>query len=133
MGVALPSPRGQSTPNCQVLHAHILLPPPPLFRRYWYPLAYFQSLALQPTALIGLNADLKPPKFSLHCSVRPSVFAYAAPLSAEAAKEVKMVEKAVLSTTARANAKAKSKDAEKVAEGEGSPLTFRGYMQIRLL
>lgn len=30
---------------------------------YWYPLAYFLSLALQPTALIGLNADLKLPKF----------------------------------------------------------------------
>lgn len=30
---------------------------------YWYPLAYFLSLALQPTALIGLNQDLKLPKF----------------------------------------------------------------------
>ena len=33
--------------------------------RYWYPLAYFQSLALQPTALIGLNEDLKPPKLDV--------------------------------------------------------------------
>ena len=31
-------------------------------RRYWYPLAYCLSLALQPSALIGLNADLKLPK-----------------------------------------------------------------------
>ena len=57
--------------------------------RYWYPLSYFGSLALQPTALIGLNADLKPPKLSLHCTVRPSVFAYAPPLSAEAMQEVR--------------------------------------------
>ena len=33
--------------------------------RYWYPLAYFQSLALQPTALIGLNEELKPPKLDV--------------------------------------------------------------------
>ena len=28
---------------------------------YWYPLSYCLSLALQPSALIGLNADLKLP------------------------------------------------------------------------
>lgn len=32
---------------------------------YWYPLSYFLSLALQPTALIGLNQDLKLPKFQV--------------------------------------------------------------------
>ena len=37
---------------------------------YWYPLSYFLSLALQPTALIGLNQELKLPKFQacLHFS-----------------------------------------------------------------
>ena len=35
---------------------------------YWYPLSYCLSLALQPSALIGLNADLKLPKMQ----VRPS-------------------------------------------------------------
>ena len=34
-------------------------------RRYWYPLAYCLSLALQPSALIGLNADLKLPKLQV--------------------------------------------------------------------
>lgn len=32
---------------------------------YWYPLAYFLSLALQPTALIGLNAELQVPKMQV--------------------------------------------------------------------
>ena len=32
---------------------------------YWYPLSYFMALAVQPTALIGLNADLKLPKFKV--------------------------------------------------------------------
>jgi 26S proteasome regulatory subunit N2 len=30
---------------------------------YWYPLIYFISLAFSPTTLIGLNYDLKSPKF----------------------------------------------------------------------
>ena len=33
-------------------------------RRYWYPLSYCISLALQPAALIGLNGDLRLPAFS---------------------------------------------------------------------
>ena len=37
---------------------------------YWYPLSYCLSLALQPSALIGLTADLKLPKMQ----VRPSPF-----------------------------------------------------------
>jgi hypothetical protein len=48
------------------------------------------------------------------------VFAYAAPLTAEAATEVKKVEKAVLSTTARAKAKAKEKQAGKAAANNGA-------------
>ena len=61
--------------------------------------------------------------FSRHArqvNVRPSVFAYAAPLTAEAATEVKKVEKAVLSTTARAKAKAKEKQAGKAKASNGA-------------
>jgi len=29
---------------------------------YWYPLSYFLTLTLQPTALLGLNSDLQMPK-----------------------------------------------------------------------
>ena len=32
---------------------------------YWYPLSYCVSLALQPSALVGLNADLKLPKMQV--------------------------------------------------------------------
>ena len=32
---------------------------------YWYPLSYCLSLAVQPSALIGLNADLKLPKMQV--------------------------------------------------------------------
>lgn len=32
---------------------------------YWYPFSYFLSLSLQPTALIGLNRDLKMPKMQV--------------------------------------------------------------------
>ena len=36
-----------------------------MLRRYWYPLSYCLSLALQPSGLIGLNADLKLPKLQV--------------------------------------------------------------------
>ena len=39
---------------------------------YWYPLSYFITLALQPTALLGLNADLQMPKLQ----VKPNLPAY---------------------------------------------------------
>ena len=38
---------------------------------YWYPLSFFLSLALQPTALIGLNGDLKLPKFQVRPGLKP--------------------------------------------------------------
>ena len=39
---------------------------------YWYPLSYFLTLTLQPTALLGLNSELQMPKLQvkhicLHC------------------------------------------------------------------
>ncbi|TQD91956.1 hypothetical protein C1H46_022472 [Malus baccata] len=43
---------------------------------YWYPLIYFISLAFSPTALIGLNSDLKVPKFEFMSHAKPSLFEY---------------------------------------------------------
>jgi len=43
---------------------------------YWYPLIHFVSLAFTPTAIIGLNKDLKVPKFTFKSNARPSLFAY---------------------------------------------------------
>ena len=61
--------------------------PCPLFR-YWYPLTYFLSLALQPTALIGLDSSLQMPKLQVECSSKPSQFAYPTPVSVEKKEEV---------------------------------------------
>jgi len=80
---------------------------------YWYPLLPAVSLALQPTAIIGLNADLNMPKgFSLLCSAPPSTFAY---LKWEEKKEEekKPMATAVLSTTAKAKAREAKKEAKK--------------------
>lgn len=70
---------------------YVLLTQSDFTRRYWYPLSYFSSLVFQPTAMIGLNAELQLPKFSLECNIKPSVFAYPPPISAEAAQEVLFV------------------------------------------
>ncbi|EOA34152.1 hypothetical protein CARUB_v10021654mg [Capsella rubella] len=43
---------------------------------YWYPLIYFICLAFSPTAFIGLNYDLKFPKFEFMSLARPSLFEY---------------------------------------------------------
>ncbi|KAL5583397.1 hypothetical protein UlMin_015839 [Ulmus minor] len=43
---------------------------------YWYPLIYFISLAFSPTAFIGLNYDLKVPKFEFLSHAKPSLFEF---------------------------------------------------------
>jgi 26S proteasome regulatory subunit N2 len=77
---------------------------------YWYPLSYFISLAMHPTALIGLNHDLKMPKFEVTCNCKPSLFAYPPPVTAETKEKGPAVPTAVLSTTARAKDKARKKE-----------------------
>lgn len=85
---------------------------------YWYPLSYFVSLTFVPTAFIGLDSKLKMPHCSVTSHCKPSQFAYPAPVTADDKKDKGKVVKAVLSTTAKAKAKAAKKDAEKkAAEG----------------
>lgn len=55
---------------------------------YWYPLSYFLSLAFQPTACIGVDASLRTPVVPLECHGKRATYAYAAPLTQEATKEV---------------------------------------------
>ncbi|RHN65437.1 hypothetical protein MtrunA17_Chr3g0079891 [Medicago truncatula] len=52
-----------------------------VFNQFWYwnPLIYFISLAFSPTALIGLNYDLKSPKFEFLSHAKPSLFEYPKP------------------------------------------------------
>ena len=65
---------------------------------YWYPLMLMISLAVAPTALIGLNKDLRMPKnFSVKSQTKPSTFAYPPEFKPAEAKEVSRVESAVLS------------------------------------
>lgn len=82
---------------------------------YWYPLAHCACLAFEPTGIIGLNADLKAPKFEFVSNVRPSLFAYPSPTKPPKKETVSKVAAAVLSTTAKMKAREKKKAA---AEGD---------------
>jgi len=76
---------------------------------YWYPNIHFISLSFTPTAVIGLNKDLKMPKpFSFQSNAPPSMFAYPAPMEVKKEEKKKKVKKATLSVTAKAKAKKKS-------------------------
>ncbi|KAL3369375.1 hypothetical protein AABB24_009956 [Solanum stoloniferum] len=80
---------------------------------YWYPLIYFVSLAFSPTALIGLNYDLKVPKFDFVSQVKPSLFEYPKPTTVATTSSAVKLPTAVLSTSVRAKARASKKEAEK--------------------
>lgn len=87
---------------------------------YWYPLLNFVSLALTPTALIGVNENLKVPKsFSIVSNAKPSTYKYPDFLKKEEGKGKEKVETAVLSTTAKVKARVVRKNAGK----EGVPET----------
>ena len=85
---------------------------------YWYPLTYFISLALSPTAVIGLNKDLKMPKLQFKSNAKPSLFSY--PPMTEPPKEAskEKVSTAVLSVSAKSKLHSKKKDEAKKDEAE---------------
>jgi 26S proteasome regulatory subunit N2 len=96
---------------------------------YWYPLAHFLPLAFKPSASIGVDSTLRAPKDGLvvRVAARPSLFAYAsAATSAEGQKAEVKVEKAVLSTTARAKERARQKKAEKAKKESGDAMEADG-------
>ncbi|KAI0361309.1 26S proteasome regulatory complex non-ATPase subcomplex Rpn2/Psmd1 subunit [Trametes cingulata] len=82
---------------------------------YWYPLAHCACLAFEPTGIIGLDENLKAPKFEFISNAKPSLFAYPSPTKPPKKETVTKVATAVLSTTAKAKAREKRKAA---AEGE---------------
>ncbi|PWN27463.1 26S proteasome regulatory complex, non-ATPase subcomplex, Rpn2/Psmd1 subunit [Jaminaea rosea] len=85
---------------------------------YWFPMAHFASLAFSPTALIGLDRELRIPDFEFVSNARPSLFRYPETTKKDKEKKVEKVETAVLSTTARARQRQKAKEREKaVKEG----------------
>lgn len=73
-----------------------------MFMQYWnwYPYALMISLASHPTCFIGLNKDLKIPKYQFQCSAPPSLFALPKSVQQEK-KETKSAGKhaVMLSTT----------------------------------
>jgi 26S proteasome regulatory subunit N2 len=78
---------------------------------YWFPYINFLSLSLSPTALFGLNADLKlPASYSVVSNAKPSKFAYPPNIVRQVANKPTTAATAELSTTGRAKAKAKQKD-----------------------
>ncbi|EST08654.1 Proteasome/cyclosome repeat [Kalmanozyma brasiliensis GHG001] len=86
---------------------------------YWFPLAHFSALAFTPTALIGLNRELRIPEFEFVSEAKPSLFAYPTSFKVATEKKVERVETAVLSTTAKSQARQRNKERERAqAEGE---------------
>ncbi|KAA3485510.1 26S proteasome non-ATPase regulatory subunit 1-like protein A-like [Gossypium australe] len=86
---------------------------------YWYPLIYFVSLSFSPTAFIGLNYDLKVPRFEFLSHAKPSLFEYPKPTTVPTTTSAVKLPSAVLSTSAKAKARAK-KEAEQKAIAEKS-------------
>ncbi|XP_050372736.1 26S proteasome non-ATPase regulatory subunit 1 homolog A-like [Argentina anserina] len=83
---------------------------------YWYPLIYFLSLAFSPTAFIGLNYDLKVPKFQFLSYAKPSLFEYPKPTAVATTTSAVKLPTAVLSTSAKATkARAKKEAADQKA------------------
>ncbi|EEB08916.1 19S proteasome regulatory subunit Rpn2 [Schizosaccharomyces japonicus yFS275] len=89
---------------------------------YWYPLTHFISLSFSPTALIGLDKNLQAPKFSFVSNAHPKLFAYPPKTKLPSVKAVQKVETAVLSTTVKAQARAKRAEKEKQAKEEDSDM-----------
>ncbi|KAA0033291.1 hypothetical protein IC582_010462 [Cucumis melo] len=94
---------------------------------YWYPLIYFISLSFSPTAFIGLNNDLKVPKFDFLSHAKPSLFEYPKPTTVPAATSAVKLPTAVLSTSAKAKARAKKEAEQKnIAEKSASESSSTG-------
>ena len=78
---------------------------------YWYPMMNFLSLALTPTALIGLNKNLKVPKnFKCISNAKPSTYKYPEFIKIDKDKKKEKITTAVLSTTTKAKARKDRKE-----------------------
>merc|ERR1712123_327290 len=79
---------------------------------YWFPLTHFLSLAFQPTALIGLNANLDMPVVKFRSNAKPSTYGYPPAIEEKKKETNEKVSTAILSITA----KQKKKQAEKKSD-----------------
>jgi len=83
---------------------------------FWHPLVLFASLALTPTAAIGVNGDLAMPKWKIKSGAPPSTFAYPPMTSNEKKVEERKALTATLSTTNKKKKAVEQDAAEKAAE-----------------
>jgi 26S proteasome regulatory subunit N2 len=83
----------------------------------------FLSLALAPTALIGLNKNLKVPKnFKCISNAKPSTFKYPEFIKIDKDKKKEKVTTAVLSTTTKAKARKDRKEGKTGAQVNASEI-----------
>lgn len=83
---------------------------------YWFPLTHFLTLSFTPTGLIGLDEDLNIPDFKFWSNTRPSLFDYPPKVEESTSKKTEEITTAVLSTTAKAQQRAKRAEKEKAAK-----------------
>jgi 26S proteasome regulatory subunit N2 len=89
---------------------------------YWYPMLNFLSLALTPTALIGLNKSLKVPKnFKCISNAKPSYYKYPEFIKIDTNKKKEKVQTAVLSITTKAKARKDRKEGKKDEPDSATP------------
>lgn len=90
---------------------------------YWFPLTHFLSLSFTPTTIVGVQEDLKVPKFDFSCNAKPKLFGYPPKVEEQSEKQPVKVETAILSTTNRAKNRARksSKAANKLKEDTEEP------------
>ena len=88
---------------------------------YWYPLIYFISLSFAPTAFIGLNEELRMPKFDFVSETKPSLFGYPPSVAPPAATSAVKLPTAVLSTSNRAKVRGAKKEADSGKAGATVP------------
>lgn len=97
---------------------------------YWYPLAHFLCLSFVPTSITGVRGDLKVPKFQLSCHVKPEVFEYPPKTEELKEKQPEKMATAVLSTTAKAKARAKKNLAKKQRSDSATKADVTDSMDI---
>jgi len=91
---------------------------------YWYPLVHFISLSLTPTAVIGLNRNLKIPEdFTFVSNAPPSAFAYPPVVELKKEEKKKKVPTAQLSVSLKSRARAKKKAGDNSDPSEGPSLS----------
>jgi 26S proteasome regulatory subunit N2 len=97
---------------------------------YWFPLVHFIGLSIKPASLIALNKDMKMPKLEVVSDAAPGLFEYTPTGPPEKAKELVRAPTAILSVTAktqarelrRAAAASKKKTEEEGGEMAAAPM-----------